>query len=293
MHRPGADGDTREAAIERHLPLVETIARRLAGRGEPLDDLIQAGSIGLIKAVDRFDPERGNKLESYAAPAIEGEIRHHLRRRRRDQRRETADSLEAVAGGADAGDETHVRLLVEQGWQRLSEPEQQLLQLRYFDDLTQTEIARRLGISQAQVSRRLRTTLGRLESELDTDVAASTDPAYSRDGMAGPARESEPERRHSGRLLVRMPQALHTELAQAAEREGVSLNAFVTGALADAVGRPDEDAPAARPGDAAPQTTKPAEERSWLSVALVANFAIVAVAAILAIVLLVVAWQGG
>ena len=68
----------RERLIESHLPLVRAIARRYAGRGETLDDLVQVGSIGLIRASDRFDPDRGVAFATFATPAIEGEIRRHL-----------------------------------------------------------------------------------------------------------------------------------------------------------------------------------------------------------------------
>jgi RNA polymerase sigma-B factor len=64
-----------------HLPLVRGLARRYADRGEPLDDLIQVGTIGLIKAIDRFEPDRGFKLASFATPTILGEIRRHFRDR--------------------------------------------------------------------------------------------------------------------------------------------------------------------------------------------------------------------
>ncbi len=69
----------REQLIESHLPLVRAVARRYAGRGEALDDLIQVGSIGLIKASDRFDPSRGVAFATFATHLIEGEIRRHLR----------------------------------------------------------------------------------------------------------------------------------------------------------------------------------------------------------------------
>ncbi|MEN3359560.1 MAG: polymerase sigma-B factor [Mycobacteriales bacterium] len=65
--------------VELHLPLVEYLARRFAGRGEPLDDLIQVGTIGLIKAVDRFDLERGVEFSTYATPTVVGEIKRHFR----------------------------------------------------------------------------------------------------------------------------------------------------------------------------------------------------------------------
>lgn len=65
--------------IEANLPLVSYIARRFAGRRGSLEDLIQVGSVGLIKAVDRFDPERGHEFIAYAAPMILGEIKRYLR----------------------------------------------------------------------------------------------------------------------------------------------------------------------------------------------------------------------
>ena len=71
----------RERLIVEHLPLVRGLARRYANRGEPLDDLVQVGTIGLIKAIDRFDPARGVKLASFATPTILGEIRRHFRDR--------------------------------------------------------------------------------------------------------------------------------------------------------------------------------------------------------------------
>src|SRR5262245_21010111 len=70
---------TRDQLIVEHLPLVHALARRYANRGEPLDDLVQVGTVGLIKAVDRFDPSRGSDLAAFAAPTILGEIRRHFR----------------------------------------------------------------------------------------------------------------------------------------------------------------------------------------------------------------------
>jgi RNA polymerase sigma-B factor len=69
----------RSQRIEANLPLVHTLAARFVRRGEPFDDLVQVGVIGLIHAVDRFDPARGNSFEAYAIPTITGEIRRHLR----------------------------------------------------------------------------------------------------------------------------------------------------------------------------------------------------------------------
>jgi RNA polymerase sigma-B factor len=71
-------GTYREQLIESHLPLVRSIARRYAGRGESVDELVQIGALGLIRASDRFDPARGVSFATFATPAIEGEIRGHL-----------------------------------------------------------------------------------------------------------------------------------------------------------------------------------------------------------------------
>ena len=68
----------RRRTIESHLPLVRSVALRFARRGEPLEDLIQVGCVGLIHAIDRYDPRRG-PFEAYAVPTITGEIRRHLR----------------------------------------------------------------------------------------------------------------------------------------------------------------------------------------------------------------------
>src|SRR5262245_29085925 len=75
------DERARERLIEENLPLVRAIARRYVGRGEQLDDLVQVGSIGLIKAIDRFDLDRGVDLQTYAIPTIVGEIKRHFRDR--------------------------------------------------------------------------------------------------------------------------------------------------------------------------------------------------------------------
>ncbi len=69
----------RDELVTLHLPLVHYLARRFRDRGEPLEDLVQVGTIGLIKAVDRFEPERGLELSTYATPTIVGEIKRHFR----------------------------------------------------------------------------------------------------------------------------------------------------------------------------------------------------------------------
>src|SRR4051794_35350242 len=83
MRRYHEHGDTgaRAELVERNLPLVARLAQRYANRGEALEDLTQAGSVGLIKAIDRYDPSRQTSLAAYAAPNILGEIRRHFRDR--------------------------------------------------------------------------------------------------------------------------------------------------------------------------------------------------------------------
>jgi RNA polymerase sigma-B factor len=77
-HREG-DQRARERVIQEQLPLVEFLARKFAGRGEPIDDLVQVGSVGLIKAVDRFDLDRNIEFSTYATPNILGEIKRYFR----------------------------------------------------------------------------------------------------------------------------------------------------------------------------------------------------------------------
>ena len=77
--RDDRDKVAREELITRYMPLVKSLARRFASRGQPVEDLIQVGSIGLIKAIDRFDLERGVELSTYATPTIVGEIKRYFR----------------------------------------------------------------------------------------------------------------------------------------------------------------------------------------------------------------------
>ena len=81
LRRYHEEGDTsaREQLIERHLPLVRSLARRYAGRGEALEDIEQVGAIGLIKAIDRFELDREVSLATYATPNVVGEIKRHFR----------------------------------------------------------------------------------------------------------------------------------------------------------------------------------------------------------------------
>jgi RNA polymerase sigma-B factor len=78
-YHEGGDTVAREQLIERHLPLVRSLARRYAGRGEALEDIEQVGAIGLIKAIDRFELDREVSLATYATPNVVGEIKRHFR----------------------------------------------------------------------------------------------------------------------------------------------------------------------------------------------------------------------
>ena len=219
MTESAADIARRHRLIEQHLPLVRSLARRYVGRGEHLEDALQAGALGLVKAAERFDSRRGVAFASFAIPTIAGEIKHFLRDEaspvrlpRREQeacsrlraaRRELRARLrraptdrEVAATGvvteeelstalraelarvpvplADAapqpGDpfaDTEHRVLVARALTKLDRRERQIVRLRFYADLTQEEIAHRLGMSQTHASRLIASALAKLERELD------------------------------------------------------------------------------------------------------------------------------
>jgi RNA polymerase sigma-B factor len=222
------DVRARDALIERFLPLARKLARRYAGSNEPYDDLVQVASLGLVKAVERFDPTRGFAFTSFAVPTIVGELKRYFRdsawalhvdrsaqelaRKIADARREVSlrqgrsptvpelaeyleiseeqvldglqtneaydtVSLDAPRGGSDedaenrleglGGQDDRLDLVDDQATvfaaaQHLPERERRILYLRFGEDLTQAEIARRIGVSQMQVSRLLRKSVQRL-----------------------------------------------------------------------------------------------------------------------------------
>jgi RNA polymerase sigma-B factor len=226
--RRETDRRARDVLIERFLPLARKLARRYAASNEPFDDLMQVASLGLVKAVERFDPTRGFAFTSFAVPTIVGELKRYFRdsgwalhvdrsaqeraRKVSDARREisarkgrpptvgelsqylemsaedvleglqTAEAYDTLsldaprASGEDGtvsrveaiGDpDSRLELVDDQATifaaaQQLPERERQILYLRFGEDLTQTEIATRVGISQMQVSRLLRKSLQRL-----------------------------------------------------------------------------------------------------------------------------------
>jgi RNA polymerase sigma-B factor len=166
----GGDRDARARVIEQNLPLVRALARRFSRPGEPLDDLVQVASIGLIKAVDGYREERGRDLGAYAVPTIVGELRRHVR-----------GTIPASADGGGSGRRTtaivdgipdarstaelergETRALVHSGLRSLSRRERRIVALRYYRDLSQQRIADEVGLSQVQVSRVLATSLTKL-----------------------------------------------------------------------------------------------------------------------------------
>lgn len=184
--RRGGDHDARERLVRRYLPLVRGLARRHARRGESVDDLVQVGTIGLIAALDRFDPRRGSDFLPFAVSYVAGEIKRHLRDRSstiRVPRRVQALDVEAAErarspvslsedpdsappGDADLFEVVAARVLVAAGARALDPRERQIVLLHHFEGLSQTEVARRVGISQIHVSRLYRRALEKLRAEL-------------------------------------------------------------------------------------------------------------------------------
>lgn len=222
------DPSAREELVERYLPLARKLARRYGGAREPFEDLLQVASLGLVKAVDRFDCARGTAFSSFAVPTIMGEIKRYFRDQgwavhvpRGAQERavkvedarqrlsahsgraptvpelaeylelgleDVLDALETSrahhAASLDAptddweseggsvvetiGSEdprlrlADARVSVATAARQLSEREREVLALRYVQDMTQTQIAQRIGVSQMQVSRILRRSIARL-----------------------------------------------------------------------------------------------------------------------------------
>jgi RNA polymerase sigma-B factor len=227
------DRGLRDELVTAHMGLAEYLARRFTNRGEPLDDLMQVASLGLLKAVDRFDPDRGLEFSTYATPTIVGELKRHFRDKgwavrvpRRVQELhlrlggvvsvlsqelgrsptigEIAQSaavseeevLEAIEAGhayrftsldAPARDEDEMSLSAELGAEdqglidsehrvtlspliaQFPPRERMILHLRFFEGMTQSEIAGRLGISQMHVSRLLARALTQLRSQAEDD----------------------------------------------------------------------------------------------------------------------------
>ena len=224
----------RETLVQEHLPLVRHFARRFSNRGEPFDDLLQVGTLGLIAAIDRFDPTRGVEFLSFAVPTITGEIKRHFRdqgwsvrvpRRLQelhlslnaavgelaqkngrapnpselaeylgipraevleglqvanayrssslDERlsgEEDSPTLAATLGQEDAALEgVEYRESLQPLLATIPARERRILILRFFGNMTQSQIAADIGISQMHVSRLLAQTLAKLREGLLKD----------------------------------------------------------------------------------------------------------------------------
>lgn len=170
-YRDADDRGARERAIEQNLPLVRALARRFSHSPEQTDDLVQAGSIGLIKAVDGFRVERGRDLGAYAVPTIVGELRRHQARRAGAGGRETVvttlddDAVGAVVAESELRS-SETRVVLRGAFRTLTRREREIIALRFYRDLTQQGIADELGLSQAQVSRILSGALAKLRRAL-------------------------------------------------------------------------------------------------------------------------------
>jgi RNA polymerase sigma-B factor len=177
-HR-GGDRGARTRVIEQNLPLVHSLARRFSRPSEPIDDLVQVGAIGLIKAVDGFRADRGNDLGAYAVPTIVGELRRHVRERclarertrpleathARATEQPDEESLEATSEASVEQSET--RELLRAGLRALSPRERRIVLLRFYRDLSQERIAAEVGLSQVQVSRLLAASLAKMRETLE------------------------------------------------------------------------------------------------------------------------------
>lgn len=239
LYRQAQSGDqnARQQLVERHWNLIWHIVHRFSARGYEPDDLFQVGAIGLLKAIDRFDVDRGLKFSTYAVPLIMGEIRRHLRddqpirvarslrelgmkvesqravlaqRLGRDptpaeiaaelnvDTSEITEALEAIRPLASLnqtvetpnGSETPLgdnisdsraegdwleQLALSQAFTLLDERERYILRMRFVEGRTQVDVAKRLNVSQVQVSRLERRALERLKQALrdDDDLAPS------------------------------------------------------------------------------------------------------------------------
>src|SRR5215211_5664862 len=224
----GGDPAAREQLVQRFLPLARQLARRYQRGGEQLDDLVQVASLGLLKAIDRFDPARETAFSSFAVPTILGELKRHFRDkgwavrvprdlqelavkvdrvaddmsrelgraptpteiserigatleqvleareasaayravsldRPRTVDEEEGDSYAAAVGTEDPGFRlAEAYATVERLMRVLSDREREVLRLRFEEDLTQSEIGARVGVSQMHVSRLIRQSVARL-----------------------------------------------------------------------------------------------------------------------------------
>jgi RNA polymerase sigma-B factor len=344
-YREGGDERARTRLVELHMPLVEALAHRHDRRGAEHDDLVQAGSIGLLNAIERFDPKRGEEFVAFAVPTVAGEMKRHLRDRAstvrlprrlheagmripaaREQltaklgRAPSADELATELGlthqdlarlqaaskrpadpvgeeGSSELDASDARLALSGAFRTLDDTDRKILYLRFVEERSRRDVATELDMSQGALARRADAALAKLRAELEGRAFEEAPAAVAASGQAGkvvrlepssadpPETGAEPVRSrggHSGRLMLRMPQSLHAELAESAEREEVSLNQFITNTLAASVGWHVE-------GGELPGTPRAGSAPGWLPAALVTNIIVIVIAGLVALALLIVA----
>lgn len=230
----------REELVRAYEGLVYFLARKFQHRGEPMDDIVQVGFVGLIKAIDRFDPGLGNEFTTFATPTIRGEIQRYFRdkgwairfpRRLQELSQNvvrvneelknvlnrqptvaeiagrlgvepddvleamemssayTPLSIDATIGDSDNGrqlsesvgsedpnlDRVEMQQVLERAMSHLTERERRIMAMRFFDEMSQSEIAKRLGISQMHVSRLQRAALEHLRQQLAVPSPAEGD----------------------------------------------------------------------------------------------------------------------
>jgi RNA polymerase sigma-B factor len=230
-YREEGDLAARDQLVAELLPFARSLARRYAGKGEEIEDLVQVASVGLVKAIDKFDLDREVKMVAYIFPTVVGELKRHFRdrawavsvpRRLKElnqlvsrhledltktlgrsptiaelaqasgvEEEEVLEALEAgraytarsLSGGFDedefeepidalSSDEegyhaSENRAILAAGFRALDERERTILHLRFYEGLTQSQVAVQLGISQMHVSRLIRKALATLEAEIE------------------------------------------------------------------------------------------------------------------------------
>lgn len=182
MHRnQQGDGRARDELIERYMPLARSLALRYRRASEPLDDLIQVASVGLVKAVDRWDPDRGLAFSSYAVPTILGELRRYFRDATWDVR--PARDLQELCLAVEEARETL--------WGQLGRSP------------TAADIAERLNRSQEEVIEALQATEGRSVRSLDAPVHDEEEGSASAGDLIGHP-DGEFERVEAGVTIERL-----------------------------------------------------------------------------------------
>ena len=161
------DRSARTRVIEQNLPLVHSLARRFWRPSEPLDDLVQAGTIGLIKAVDGFRDDRGRDLGAYAVPTIVGELRRYVRERASASSVAELEEETLAAAARSQAEVSETRDLVRAALDVLTPRERRIVALRYYRDWSQQSIAAEVGLSQVQVSRVLSASLAKMRDRLE------------------------------------------------------------------------------------------------------------------------------